>query len=66
VRQRNKYPQDAAGYRQEAAGCAKPFLTQKQTADVLGISPSTICNMVKDGVLSPVGIYKRAMFRRMR
>jgi Mn-dependent DtxR family transcriptional regulator len=38
----------------------KPFLTQKQTAEVLGISPSTVRNMVRDGVLRR--LYKRSMF----
>ncbi len=40
----------------------KTYINQKEAAAMLGVSPSTIRNMVKDGRLKPRKIYKRALY----
>jgi predicted DNA-binding protein (UPF0251 family) len=40
----------------------KIFVNQLEAAAMLGVSPSTIRNMVKDGRLKPRKIYKRALY----
>jgi excisionase family DNA binding protein len=40
----------------------KTYVNQKEVAAMLGVSPSTVRNMVKDGRLKPRKIYKRALY----
>src|SRR6266516_8079516 len=40
----------------------KTYINQKEAAAMLGVSPSTVRNMVKDGRLKPRKIYKRALY----
>jgi Helix-turn-helix domain len=40
----------------------KIFVNQLEAAAMLGVSPSTVRNMVKDGRLKPRKIYKRALY----
>jgi excisionase family DNA binding protein len=41
----------------------KTYVNQKEAAAMLGVSPSTVRNMVKDGRLKPRKIYKRALYQ---